>query len=222
MIMNNKNITIKSVIFDFDGVIADTGRDIVASVQATQRKYNIPELDYETIMSYVGHGAKYLIDCAMKQLSKEDCAEALIWYKDYYKNHPCDKTELYEGFEKVALELSKRGISMSIVSNKPEPITHLVVEKLGISQYFTKVIGPESVTKMKPDPEGLFMCLEAMDALPQESVMVGDSYTDIQAGKAAGMFTCAILYGYGDKTKLKAENADYSASATNEILNFLN
>ena len=93
--MNNKNITIKSVIFDFDGVIADTGRDIVASVQATQRKYNIPELDYETIMSYVGHGAKYLIDCAMKQLSKEDCAEALIWYKDYYL------TPVAPGYERI-------------------------------------------------------------------------------------------------------------------------
>lgn len=211
---------IESVIFDFDGVIADTGKDIVASVQATQRQYNIPELDYSTIMSYVGHGAKYLIDCSMKQLSQEDCAEALKWYKDYYKNHPCDKTNLYDGFEAVVAQLAERGISMSIVSNKPEAITLLIVEQLGIAQNFTKIIGPESVTKMKPDPEGLIMCLEAMGASAENSIMVGDSFTDIQAGKAAGMHTCAILYGYGDKDKLKAENADYSASATNEIINF--
>ena len=70
--MIDKFENIKSVIFDFDGVVADTGRDIVASVQATQREYNIAELDYQTIMSYVGHGAKYLIDCAMKPLSQED------------------------------------------------------------------------------------------------------------------------------------------------------
>ena len=73
---------------------------------------------------------------------------------------------------------------------------------------------------MKPDPEGLIMCLEAMGASAENSIMVGDSFTDIQAGKAAGMHTCAILYGYGDKDKLKAENADYSASATSEIINF--
>ena len=220
MMGNLKNI--KSVIFDFDGVVADTGKDIVASVQATQREFDIAELDYKTIMSYVGHGAKYLIDCSMQPLSEDVCEQALIWYKDYYKNHPCDKTELYDGFESVAEELAKRGISMSIVSNKPEPITRLIVDKLNISHYFTKIIGPESVRKMKPDPEGLFMCLEAMNARPEESVMVGDSYTDIQAGKAAGMHTCAILYGYGDKEKLKAENADYSASAAKEILDFLN
>jgi phosphoglycolate phosphatase len=211
---------IESVIFDFDGVIADTGKDIVASVQATQKHYNLPELDYTTIMSYVGHGAKYLIDCSMKQLSQEDCAEALKWYKDYYKNHPCDKTSLYDGFENVVAQLAERGISMSIVSNKPEAITLLVVEQLGIAKYFTKIIGPESVSKMKPDPEGLLLCLDAMGASAENSIMVGDSFTDIQAGKAAGMHTCAILYGYGDKDKLKAENADYSASATNEIINF--
>lgn len=211
---------IESVIFDFDGVIADTGKDIVASVQATQRHYSIPELDYSTIMSYVGHGAKYLIDCSMQQLSQADCDEALKWYKEYYKNHPCEKTNLYEGFEKVVAQLAERGISMSIVSNKPEVITLLIVEKLGIAHYFTKIIGPESVSRMKPDPEGLIMCLEAMKAKPENSIMVGDSFTDIQAGKAAGMHTCAILYGYGDKTKLKAEHADYSASATDEILNF--
>ena len=62
---------------------------------------------------------------------------------------------------------------------------------------------------------------QAMNAKPEESIMVGDSYTDIQAGKAAGMYTCAILYGYGDKAKLKAENADYSASAAKEILDFI-
>lgn len=212
---------IKAVIFDFDGVVAETGYDIVASVQATQEEFNIPQLDYDTIMSYVGHGAKYLIDCAMSQLSEKACAEALKWYKNYYKNHPCDKTKLYDGFISVAEELKKRGILMSIVSNKPEPITRLIAEKLQIMKYFTKIIGPESVSKMKPDPEGLFVCIEAMAVKPEETVMVGDSYTDIQAGKAAGAYTCAILYGYGDKAKLIAENADYSASATNEILSFI-
>ena len=71
---------------------------------------------------------------------------------------------------------------------------------------------------MKPDPEGLLLCLDAMHTIPAEAVMVGDSYTDIQAGKAAGMHTCAILYGYGDKKKLKAENADFSVSAAFDIL----
>ncbi|HIU29028.1 MAG: HAD-IA family hydrolase [Clostridiales bacterium] len=209
---------IKAIVFDFDGVIADTGRDIVASVQAAQKEYRMPVLDYDTILSYVGHGAKYLLDCSMPELPESLRAGALDWYKQYYEAHPCEETRLYPGFSELAEALSQKGVSMSIVSNKPEAITKRIVNRLGISRYFTKVIGPESVLRMKPDPEGLLLCLSAMGAEPEASLMVGDSYTDIQAGKAAGMHTCAVLYGYGDKAKLKAENADYSVSASIEIL----
>ena len=209
---------IKAVIFDFDGVIADTGRDIAASVQAAQREFNTELLDYDTIMSYVGHGAKYLIDCSMKTLSEEKRAEALSWYKAYYKTHPCDKTQLYDGFAEIAESLYQKGIKMSIVSNKPEAITLLIVEKLGISRYFTKVLGPESVKQMKPDPEGLNICMEAMSVSAEHTVLIGDSYTDIQTGKSAGTYTFAVMYGYGNKDKLKAENADFSVSAVSDIL----
>ena len=210
---------IKAVIFDFDGVIADTARDIVASVQAAQKEYGIEVLDYDTILSYVGHGAKYLIDRSMPALGESALAGALEWYKQYYEAHPCDDTQLYPGFRELLETLYRRGIKLSIVSNKPETITELIVGKLEIAAYFTKVIGPESVTRMKPDPEGLELCLDAMGIdRPAEALMTGDSYTDIIAGKAAGMKTCAILYGYGDKEKLKAENADISVSAALEIL----
>ena len=209
---------IKAVIFDFDGVIADTGLDIVASVQAAQREFATEVLEYPEIMACVGHGAKYLIDGTMASLPENTLADALAWYKKYYEAHPCDHTRLYPGFYELLEKLQSQGIKMSIVSNKPEAITELIVNKLGISEFFTKVIGPESVKRMKPDPEGLLLCLSAMHTENKEALMIGDSYTDIMAGKAAGMKTCAILYGYGDKAKLKAENADFSASAASEIL----
>ncbi len=209
---------IRAVIFDFDGVVADTGRDIAASVQAAQKEYGVSVSDYHTILSFVGHGAKYLIDRSLADLAAPKRAEALAWYKRYYETHPCAETQLYDGFAELADALARRGTKMSIVSNKPEAITNVIVSRLGIAGYFTKVIGPESVKRMKPDPEGLLLCLDAMQTAPAEVVMVGDSYTDIQAGKAAGTHTCAVLYGYGDKEKLKAENADFSVSAAFDIL----
>lgn len=110
---------IKAIVFDFDGVIADTGRDIVASVQAAQKEYRMPVLDYDTILSYVGHGAKYLLDCSMPELPESLRAGALDWYKQYYEAHPCEETRLYPGFSELAEALSQKGVSMSIVSNKP-------------------------------------------------------------------------------------------------------
>lgn len=212
---------IKAVIFDFDGVVADTGRDIAASVQETQKKYSQPVLDYDTIMSYVGHGAKYLIDNTLPALSEKELEAALAWYKAYYEAHPCDRTCLYEGFKELVGRLHEMGVSMCIVTNKPEAITKKIVYKLGIAEYFTRVTGPESLTRMKPDPEGLVKCLEAMHAENNRALMVGDSYTDIQAGKAAGMYTCAAMYGYGNKDKLKAQNADFAVEKCTDIINII-
>ena len=94
----------------------------------------------------------------------------------------------------------------------------MIVDKLGIAFYFTRVIGPESVTRMKPDPEGLLLCAKAMDATPESCMMVGDSYTDIEAGKAAGFgCTCAVFYGYGNKEKLNAAGADFMVQRGAEI-----
>lgn len=206
-----------AIVFDFDGVLADTALDIAASVRATQRQYGVPEMTTPEIMSFVGWGAKHLIEHTVP-VEEARGAEVLAWYKDYYAAHPCDETVLYPGIRDVLAGFRARGVKMSVVSNKPEPLTRMIVDKLDISRYFTRVIGPESVTRMKPDPEGLLLCAKAMDADPVNCMMVGDSYTDIEAGKAAGFgCTCAVFYGYGNKQKLEAVGADFAVHHGSEI-----
>ncbi len=209
---------LQAVVFDFDGVLADTALDIAASVRATQRKFNIPEMTTPGIMSYVGFGAKYLIDHTVPVGDEAIMEEVLRWYKQYYAEHPCDETVLFPGIQETLDTFRTAGVQMSIVSNKPEAITLLIVEKLGIQAYFTRIIGPESVTNMKPDPEGLLRCAQAMGITPEACMMVGDSYTDIVAGKRAGFGkTCAVFYGYGNREKLQAEHADYSVTHGGQI-----
>lgn len=206
-----------AIVFDFDGVLADTALDIAASIRATQRQYGVPEMTTPEIMSFVGWGAKHLIEHTVP-VEEARGAEVLAWYKDYYAAHPCDETVLYPGIRDVLAGFQARGVKMSVVSNKPEPLTRMIVDKLDISRYFTRVIGPESVTRMKPDPEGLLLCAKAMDADPANCMMVGDSYTDIEAGKAAGFgCTCAVFYGYGNKQKLEAVGADFAVHHGSEI-----
>ena len=209
---------VQAVVFDFDGVLADTALDIAASVRATQRQYGMPEMTTEQIMSFVGWGAKHLIEHTVPAEDEAKQEEILAWYKAYYAAHPCDETVLYPGIQETLDGFKARGVKMSVVSNKPEPLTRMIVDKLGISTYFTRVIGPESVTRMKPDPEGLLLCAKAMDAAPENCMMVGDSYTDIEAGKAAGFgCTCAVFYGYGNKEKLTAAGADFAVQHGREI-----
>lgn len=209
---------LQAVVFDFDGVLADTALDIAASVRAAQRQYGLPEMTTPEIMSYVGFGAKHLIDHTVPAGDEEKMKEVLLWYKQYYEEHPCDETVLFPGIQETLDAFCASGIQMSIVSNKPEPITLLIVEKLGIKEYFTRIIGPESVTNMKPDPEGLLLCAKDMDAIPEACMMVGDSYTDIAAGKRAGFGkTCAVFYGYGNHERLREEHADYNVSHGGQI-----
>ncbi len=211
-------MNLQAVVFDFDGVLADTALDIAASVRATQRQYGLPEMTTAEIMSFVGFGAKYLIDNTVPVEGEAKQAEVLAWYKAYYAAHPCDETVLYPGVWEMLEGFKARGIKMSVVSNKPEALTKMIVDKLDISHYFTRVIGPESVTRMKPDPEGLLLCTKAMEVESGCCMMVGDSYTDIEAGKAAGFGkTCAVFYGYGDKKKLEAVGADFAVCYADEI-----
>lgn len=209
---------LQAVVFDFDGVLADTALDIAASIRATQRQYGMPEMTTAEIMSFVGWGAKYLVDHTVPADDAEKQAEVLAWYKDYYAAHPCDETVLYPGIQETLEGFKARGVKMSVATNKPEPLTKMIIDQLHIAHYFTRIVGPESVTRMKPDPEGLLLCAKAMEADPAHCMMVGDSYTDIEAGKAAGFgYTCAVFYGYGDKKKLEAMGADFSVHHAGEI-----
>ena len=204
------------VIYDFDGVIADTAEDIAGAVQATQRQYGLPLMDIPTVISYVGLGARYLLEHCLPTLDTPRLEEALCWYKAFYREHSKVKTRLYPTVRETLEAIHRLGVPQFVVSNKPEPITSKLVEELQVAHCFCRVWGPESLTRMKPDPEGLLLSMETAGC--RNGLMVGDSYTDIQAGKRAGIHTCGVLYGLGDRDKLIAEQADFYVETFGEIL----
>ncbi len=208
-------IDVDIIIYDFDGVIADTAEDIAGAVQAAQKQYGAQLMDIPAIISHVGFGAKYLLNQCLPDLASEKGEEALLWYKAYYREHSKVKTELYPTVQETLEKIHAAGVPQFVVSNKPEPITLKLVEELGVAHCFTKVLGPESLTHMKPDPEGLVKCMEM--AGRRRGLMIGDSFTDIQAGRNAGIHTCGALYGIGNTDKLKAENADFYVERLGEI-----
>ena len=208
-------IDIDIVIYDFDGVIADTAADIAGAVQAAQKQYGAQIMDMPTIISHVGFGAKYLLNQCLPDLEPERQEEALKWYKAFYREHSRVKTELYPTVRETLEKIYAAGVPQFVVSNKPETITLKLVEQLGVAHCFTRVLGPESLTHMKPDPEGLVKCMEL--AGRRNGLMIGDSFTDIQAGKRAGIHTCGALYGIGNMEKLKAEQADFYIEELGDI-----
>lgn len=209
---------VKLFLFDFDGVVADTGADIADAVRATQLHFGVAPMPQEQILSYVGFGAAHLIRCSLTEVERP---EALSYFRTFYQEHAVVKTRLFPGILEALERIRMAGAVSCIVSNKPEAITREIVQTLGVQNFFTIVQGPESLTHMKPDPEGLFLCMHETGYAPSETVMIGDSYTDIQAGRAAGALTCGVLYGIGDRTKLLAEHADYYVENVLQLLDEL-
>lgn len=213
-------LDIDVVIYDFDGVLIDSAAGIANSVQATQRHFATNVMDIPAIVSFVGHGAKYLIDGCLAELPEDDRKTALVWYKNYYHENCMFGTSLYPTVKETLEFFYSREIPQFIVSNKPEPITRTIVKELEAEKYFQGMYGPESLKNMKPDPEGLLKCMESCNR--HKGIMVGDSYTDILAGKRAGIHTCGALYGMGNMDKLKAENADIYVNTLGEMLDYIN
>lgn len=162
-------------------------------------------------------------------------------YLQYYYSHAIVKTKLYPGFAEMLAKLKAAGIRMGIVTNKPSKILRQILRHFKIEKYFDAPIGPEQVKNLKPAPDGIFAALEKINQkiqseiernskkdsdgsetefipiAPEETIMVGDSYTDIGAGNAAGTFTAAVLGGMGDREKMLAQKPDLQIELAAQI-----
>lgn len=210
------------VIFDFDGVIIDSGADIASAAQHTLKVFNRPVLSEDEIISYVGHGAEALIRRCFKDSSEELIKQAVPFYKKYYLDNALIETKLYPHVKetlKVIKELEEKEIAL--VTNKPEDISRKILAGLGIRQFFDLILGPESVKKIKPDPEGIKKVLAALGIAREKAIMVGDSYVDVQAGKNAGTITCGVAYGLGNKEELIKSAPDFLISDMSQLLEYI-
>jgi len=208
------------VIFDFDGVIIDSGQDIASAAQHVLKLFDQPILSQEEIISYVGHGVQYLIRNCFKDCDDDTIKQVIPIYRNHYLENAVVETRLYEHVEETLeyIKKSRENNKIALVTNKPEDLTYKILEVLGVKPYFDMVVGPESVKKMKPDPEGILQVLEQFKIPPQQAVMVGDSHVDIEAGKNAGTITCGVTYGLGDREELIKSSPDILINDLAELL----
>jgi len=208
------------IIFDFDGVIINSGQDIASAAQHVLKLFDQPVLSQEEIISYVGHGVQYLIKNCFKGCDDDFVEQVIPVYRKHYLKNAVVKTRLYEHVEETLKYIKKSGEDnkIALVTNKPEDLTYKILEVLGVKPYFDMVVGPESVKKMKPDPEGILQVLEQFKIPPQQAVMVGDSHVDIEAGKNVGTITCGVTYGLGDREELIKSSPDILINDLAELL----
>ena len=196
---------VRLLVFDLDGTLIDSRLDLVHSVNAMLRHIGRPELDGDVIASYVGDGAPVLVRRALSDTDDEELSRsALEYFLGYYRLHKLDHTTVYEGITEVLAGLahSSNGVQrqMAVLSNKPVNPSRLIVQALGLGDFFVSVYGGNSFTTKKPDPLGVRTILQETGVAAEEALMIGDSSVDVLTGRNAGLWTCGVAYGFAPHT----------------------
>jgi phosphoglycolate phosphatase len=187
---------VRALIFDLDGTLIDSQRDLIHSVNAMLREVGRRELAEETISGYIGHGAPQLVARALGEgCTEEERQRALQFFLSYYESHKMDTTCAYPGVAETLEKLAER--PMAVLTNKPVRISVRILEELGLARYFRAIYGGNSFETKKPDPLGAKTILREMDTAPREALLVGDSEVDVQTARNTGMLAAAVNYGFG-------------------------
>jgi phosphoglycolate phosphatase len=189
------------VIFDLDGTLIDSKKDIVNAVNSTRAHLNLQPLSNDTVASYIGNGAPVLIRRVLGQEATEDqVKEALEFFIEYYRDHALDYTRLYQGVESALARLQSAGVALAVLTNKPVRISRMIVEGLGIGIRFGQVYGGNSFDFKKPNPIGIERLMEEFGAARDRTMMVGDSCVDILTARNAQVKSCGVTYGFQPDT----------------------
>ncbi len=186
------------IVFDLDGTLIDSKLDLANSVNFTRIQMGLSQLDNSLIYDYIGDGAITLVRRAMGEgLDETQVQRALEIFLEHYRGHLLDNTVLYQGVKETIEKLSS--VTLAVLTNKPVNLTHSILAGLGLHGRFAWVHGGDSFRHKKPNPIGLKAILHSTQIPPERTLMVGDSYIDIQTGQQAGVFTCGVSYGLGGK-----------------------
>ncbi|MBI4890802.1 MAG: phosphoglycolate phosphatase, partial [Acidobacteria bacterium] len=189
------------VIFDLDGTLVDSVRDLCEAVNATRLNLGLDPLPYDTVASYVGNGAPVLIRRAMgPQASDQTVADALAYFLSYYREHMLDHTRPYPGVVETLEQLHQQRVRMAVLTNKPERFSRDMCAGLGLGKYFFQIYGGNSFEQKKPDPIGIHTLMQECGARPENTIMVGDSHTDILTARNAGVRSVGVTYGISPET----------------------
>ncbi len=187
------------LVFDLDGTLVDSELDLANSVNATLEKIGRKPLSVERIASYIGQGVVVLITRALGADSTPELVErATEIFLKHYRRHMLDNTATYPGVREALAELDGR--KLAVLTNKPVKFSREMLAGLGLAERFLQIYGGNSFETKKPDPFGLHRLMEETGAPASQTLMIGDSISDVLAGRNAGAWTCGVNYGFGAPT----------------------
>ena len=193
-------------LFDLDGTLVDSAADICGAIQEVLAANECPTVvDFDFLKGYIGRHLADLFGDIFPDYSLQQIDELIRQYRAIYLARGHKLTRVYPGVREALAALPGR---KSTATTKGTPTTRAVLEQFGLLRYFDHVQGTDGFP-YKPAPDVILTALAALRARPQDCLMVGDSPADMEAGKRAGVRTCAVRYGYGKPEDLARFAPDF-------------
>ncbi len=188
------------VVFDLDGTLVDSAPDLVNSLNVILEREGIPAFPVEQARKFVGRGGRMMIrqglEAARAQVSDGRLEEMFAAFLAHYEDHLSVKTRFYPGAEAALDRLSADGHGLAICTNKFEKPSKMLIGDLGATSRFRAICGQDTFAVYKPNPAMLRLTIEKAGGDPTRAIMVGDTSTDIETAKAAGLPVIAVDFGY--------------------------
>jgi len=183
-------------LFDLDGTLVDTRRDIAEAVNHVLQLHARPVADLTTVVSWVGDGLDDIMKRAFHTDESEFVNDLVDEFRSYYVVHCTDFSYVYEGCSETLTSLQEGGAHLSVLTNKGQDLSFEILERLGILQFFDHVVGPSDAALRKPNPSNLLSLVRDIGTSKERTLMVGDSRNDILVAHNAGVTSCGCAFGY--------------------------
>jgi phosphoglycolate phosphatase len=198
--------SVRAVLFDLDGTLLDTAADITLALNRALTEQNLPTLARSEVRDLIGRGAPALVERSLERVgaatSAADAKLLLDRFHHHYERiheHGEMQTRVYPGVARGLDALHAFGFLLAVVTNKPRATTMHLLTRMGLIQWMQAVVGGDSGQQRKPHPQPLLTACEQLGVAAAETLMVGDSLTDVTAARAAAMagIVC-VPYGYNE------------------------
>lgn len=211
----------KACIFDLDGTLTDTLDSLVYSVNETMKELGLPGITTEQCRQFVGNGAKVLIEKTLRACGDEKLEhyeQAMSAYLRIFDENCTYHVIPYGGVTGLLEDLKAGGMRLAVLSNKPDRQAVHVVREIFGEGVFDRVYGQREGVPRKPDPAAVLQIASEFGAAPEETLYIGDSEVDLATGRAAGMKTVLVSWGFRDREDLRSAGADLIVDSADEIL----
>lgn len=208
----------ETYVFDLDGTLLETLKDLAASTNFALRQYDMPEHSIEDVRMFVGNGVKKLMERAIPNgLDNPKFEEVYATFRQHYLNHILDTTKPYDGIPELLRELKGRGKKLAIVSNKFYAATQDLARHF-FPDTIEVAIGERENIKKKPAPDTVVEALRQLGVSKEGAVYIGDSDVDIMTARNSGLPCASVLWGFRDKEFLLEHGATFFAEKPDDLL----